>query len=153
LIFQAKSRVFILDQFTIGLIVITCFIRPRIPVINGGFEAIGRFYMSLLGVAFLVNWVMNRDKMKIPGFHSILYGVLWAAGTVILLSMMKLFLEIGNLTSLPGDIKSYLVNALLFQVIMVTVIEEACFRGLVTNLLINNGFQENRAYFIQAIFF
>jgi membrane protease YdiL (CAAX protease family) len=72
--------------------------------------------------------------------------------TVVTISLLLFFINPTH-ESFPPKLLVYLLNTFLYQVSFVTVIEEACFRGLLFSFLVMNGYEEDRALIIQAILF
>jgi hypothetical protein len=137
------------DQFTLWIIVISCFLRSNF---GGKYELFYYSYMYFLGIVLTVYILVNRKSIKTPNLKSIFIGVFWSVCTVFILVLLQIFLEPSH-GSLPSDLRTYIINLSVFELSFVTVIEEACFRGLFFGFMVMNGYKENIALFIQAVLF
>ena len=137
------------DHFTLWIIVLSCFLRTTFGESYGVYY---QLYMLFLGIALSAYIIANRKNFKIPGLKSVFIGILWSIGTVVIIGLIHISLD-QRRGSLPSDLLTYIFNLFSFQLSYVTVIEEACFRGLLFGFLMMNGCKENKALFIQAILF
>lgn len=137
------------DHFSLWLIVFTCFFRPRT---GGPGEHVFRAAMDILGLVLSGYIIANRKRIKIPNWKSILIGVSWSVGTVIVGTVVHV-LESPSHATLPPYLTLVIFYTSVYQLSFTTVIEEAYCRGLLYGFLVMNGVKENTALWIQAIFF
>jgi membrane protease YdiL (CAAX protease family) len=148
-IFHSNELGLFSDQFTLWCILFSCLLHPAI---GGSFETIYQVYMNILGVVLLVYIYINRKRIKLPSLQTFLIGLLWAIGTVAILSLVYIFINPFH-GSLPQNLATYVINKSVFELSFVTVIEEVFFRGLIFGYLIKCGYKENTSLFVQAIIF
>lgn len=149
LIFHKHGLDVFQDHFSLWLIVFTCFFRPRT---GGTGEQIFRAVMDILGLVLSGYIIANRKKIKIPDWKSILIGVSWSVGTVIVETVLHVLVSPSHAT-LPPYSTFIIFYTSVYQLSFTTVIEEAYYRGLLYGFLVMNGVKENTALWIQAIFF
>ncbi len=149
MIFHANGMELFSDHFTLWIIVLTCFFRASL---GGSNEVIYRGILIFLGLVLSNHIIMNRKGIKIPRLRSVFIGFLWSVGTIAVAVLLRVFLDSSHGT-LPPNLAAYIINMTAFQLSFGTVIEEACFRGLLFGFLTMNGLKENTALFIQAILF
>jgi len=150
MIFQANGIVLFQDHFTLWIIVLSCFLRTNL---GGDHKLIYSNYFSFLGVILSIYILANRKNIKFPNLKLIFIGLLWSVGTVIIIALLYTLSNSVYSKSLPLNLFTIVINTFVFQLSFVTVIEEACFRGLIVGFMIMNGYKENTALFIQAILF
>lgn len=149
IIFHDKGLDVFQDHYSLWTIVVACFLAA---VPGGENNAIYQIFLVLLGLRLSVHIVMNRNEVTTPNLKSVFIGLLWSAGTIAIIALPLAVLKPAG-ASLPQDLLAYILGSSLFEISSVTVIEEASFRGLLFGLLVMNGYQENKALFIQAILF
>ena len=108
--------------------------------------------MDILGLVLSGYIIANRKRIKIPGWKSILIGVSWSVGTLIVETILHV-LESPSHATLPPNLTFIIFYKSIYQLSFTTVIEEAYFRGLLYGFLVMNGVKENSALWIQAILF
>lgn len=137
------------DHFSLWTIVIACFLAAGLGRED---EAIYKVFLVLLGLRLSTHIIVNRKSIKTPKLKSFFIGLLWSVGTIVIIASLLAFLSPVH-QSIPPNLLTYILNTSIFQVSFVTVIEEACFRGLLFGFMMVNGYKENKALFIQAILF
>jgi hypothetical protein len=137
------------DQFSLWLVVVGCVLAASLGQEK---DTIYKVFLILLGLRLSIHIVTNRKTLKIHNLESVVIGLLWSVGTILIIALLLHFLD-PERQSRPPNLSSYFISTFLFQIAFVTVIEEACFRGLVFYLLMMNGYQEDRALMIQGILF
>lgn len=149
MIFRANGIELFQDHFTLWIIVLSCFLRSTF---GGDYAEIHQYYMNFLGLVLVIYIIVNRKDIKIPGPKSLFIGLLWSVGTVVMISVLSVLIDPARGT-LPTNLLSYIINMSIFQLSFGTVIEEACFRGLIYGFMVMNGYKENTALFVQAVLF
>lgn len=149
IIFHGRRFYVLQDHFSLWVIVLGCFLAASQ---GGTHDTVYRIFLIVLGVRLAIYILRHRKNFKIPRLRSIFIGLLWSIVTISILSV-SLFLLNPVHEPLPPNLSAYFLNTILYQVSFVTVIEEACFRGLLFGFLMMNGYEEDRALIIQAILF
>ena len=149
IIFHGNGLDVFQDHFSLWIIVLTCFVRTSL---GGQNEIIYKGVLIFLGLVLSVFIIANRKSIKIPSLKSFFIGLLWSVGSVIVTALLVVLLN-SNHGTLPSNLIAYIIYGSIYQLSFVTVIEESYFRGLLFGFLVMNGIKENRALFIQAIFF
>ncbi len=140
------------DHFSLGTIALTCFFRASL---GGNNEVIYKGILIFLGLMLVGYIITNRKYIKTPSLKSIFIGLLGAIGIVLVGALLRILLLEPNSSHgiLPSNLGAYIINTFAFELSFVTVIEEACFRGLIFGFLVMNRCKENTALFIQGILF
>jgi len=149
IIFQGKGLEVIQDHFSLWIIVLVCLLAASQ---GGKQDTVYKVFLVLLALRLSIHILVNRKDINLPDIKSAFIGLLWSVVTIAIIVLFLYFLDPIR-RSLPPDLSVYLLSAFVDQVSFVTVIEEACFRGLLFTLLVMNGYQEDRALIIQAILF
>lgn len=149
IIFQKEDLNVFQDHFSLWTVVLGCFLAA---IQGGQQELIYRIFLVLLGLRLSFYILVDKAKIKIPSLKSLLTGVLWAFITVLIIALLLFFLNPIH-EALPPNLSTYFLQTFLYQISFVTVIEEACFRGLLYGFLMINGYQEDRALVIQGLLF
>jgi len=137
------------DHFSLWTIILTCFFRVSL---GGANEIYYKGALIFLGIVLLNYTITHRNDIRVPTLKSILIGLVWSVGTVVVISLLQALLSPASNTA-PSNLLTYVMQKTAFQLSFVTVIEESCFRGLLVGFLVMNGHKENTALLIQAIFF
>lgn len=148
IIFGNELKVF-QDYFSLGIIVLTCFIRSGL---GGEEELLYKGILMFLGLLLVLYIIINRRSFEAPSIRSIVIGLFLSIGITTVLSSIRLLLD-PVISILPSDLVSYIIGMSIYQLSFVTVIEEACFRGILFGLLIKYNFNENSALFVQGVLF
>ena len=148
-IFHGKGLDVFQDYFSLCTVVLSCFLAA---IRGGEQDTVYRVFLVLLGLRLSIYIVGNRKSIRIPNLKSVFVGLLWSLVTVVIIVLLLFFLNPIH-ESLPPNLLAYILNTSLYQVSFVTVIEEACFRGLLFGFLVMNGYQEDRALIIQSLLF
>jgi membrane protease YdiL (CAAX protease family) len=70
-----------------------------------------------------------------------------------LIALPQVLLDNVSSKPLPPNLTTIIVNTFLYNISFITIIEEACFRGLLVGFIIMSGYKENAAFVFQAILF
>lgn len=149
IIFDDRGLDVLKDHYSLWIIVIACFLAA---VVGGTNNAIYQIFLVLLGLRLSVHLLTKSRGFRLPSLKSVYTGLLWSVGTIVIIALLLAFLTSTRL-SLPSNLLSYILSTFLFEVAFVTVIEEALFRGLLFGILVMNGYEENKALFVQAVLF
>ena len=149
-IFQAHGLELFSDHISLWVIVLSCFFRVSL---GGDHALIYRIYLAFLGAVLSVYIITNRKTIKSPTLKSVFIGLLWSVSTVALIALIQALLDSGFSKSLPPNLSTIITDMFIFQISFVSVIEEACFRGLIVGFMLMNGYKENTAFSFQAILF
>ena len=149
IIFQGKGLDVFQDHFSLWTVALGCFLAASQ---GGEHDTVYKVFLVLLGLRLSVHIIANTKSIKTPNLRSVFIGLLWSVFTIVIIALLLFFLNPIR-ESLPPNLLAYILNTFLYQVAFVTVIEEACFRGLLFGFLMMNGYQEERALIIQGILF
>lgn len=149
IIFHKKGLDVFQDHFSLWIIVFGCLSAAS----QGGVQdTVYKVFLVLLGLRLSIHIIVNRKNINVPDQKSVFSGLLWSVVTIVIIVLLLYFLSPVR-ASLPPNLSAYILSTFLYHVSFVTVIEEACFRGLVFSLLVLNGYREDRALIIQGILF
>ena len=148
-VFHSSNLDIFQDHFSLWTIAFSCFLRASL---GGEGELFYKGILAFLGVVLSSYIIVNRRRIKVPSLKSLLIGILWSLGTVSIIAILTAIL-VAKHGILPSNLLSYMINASVFQLSFVTVIEESCFRGLLFSFMVMNGLKENSALMLQAILF
>ena len=149
IIFRGKGLDVFQDHFSLWIVVAGCFLAASR---GGEHDTVYKAFLVLLGLRLSIYIMVNRKGIRLPNLKSVFIGLLWSVVTIVIIVLLLFFLDPVR-ESRPPNLSAYILRTFLYQVSFVTVIEEACFRGLLFGLLVMNGYQEDRALIIQAILF
>ncbi len=150
LIYQSNGLSVLHDHFSLWMIVLGCFFSIGL---GGENTAIYKICLILLGIVLLTYIIVYRKDIKMPGFWVTFSGILWSIFAVFIIALIYALLDQTFTQPFPQNLLSIIVYTFVSQFSVVSVIEEACFRGLLFSFLIMSGCNENKALFIQAILF
>lgn len=149
IIFQRTGFVVFHDHFSLWVIVLGCFLAA---IQGGKHETVYKIFLLILAVRLAIYIIGNRGNFQIPSLKSVVISLTWSGVTIVIISLLLFSLNPVQ-SNLLSNFSAYFLNTFLYQVAFVTVIEEACFRGLIFGFLVMNGYEEDRALIIQAILF
>jgi hypothetical protein len=104
-------------------------------------------------MTFARGLIKNRSSLKVPNRSTVIVGILWSVGTVIIIALAQMLLALSKITDLPQNLINDTLNNFFYQISFIAVIEEVCFRGLIVGFMVMNGYKEDTAFFVQAILF
>ncbi|MCE9646581.1 MAG: CPBP family intramembrane metalloprotease [Chloroflexi bacterium] len=137
------------DQFTLWIIVISCFL----PIGYGGERIIYKSILMILGIILAVYILANRKNIKIPSLKSLLIGVGLSFGALFVIALVYALFDQTFTGPLPSNIWNVAFNVFTSQLTFTSVIEEACFRGLIFSFIVAAGSREDKAFIVQALLF
>jgi hypothetical protein len=149
IIFSERGLEVFQDHFSLWVIVVGCFLAAGQ---GREHDAVYKIFLILLGFRLSFHIMENRNSIKIPDLKPTFVSLLWSVVTIVIIALL-LFVLNPVRESLPPNLSTVILNTFFYQVSFVTVIEEACFRGLLFSFLLMNGYQEDRALLIQGILF
>jgi len=150
MIFTPKRLELFRDHFSLWAIVMGSLLTATFAGRNA---AVCQSILLLLSIVLAIYIIVTRRGIKLPDLKSTLMGLLWSASAVVAIAMIyALFDETYN-KSFPSNTVFLLFANFVSQFSYVTVLEEACFRGLLFSFMVMNGFKENSAFLGQALLF
>jgi hypothetical protein len=138
------------DNFSLGMIVLSCFLAVIDPREN---NVIYRIMFIILSVTISIYLIINRKEIKTPSLKSFFVGLLWSIGAVVVLASISVWLGLPDIKSFHQSLLVIVASEFWSQLALISIVEEVAFRGLVFSLLIMIGWNENNALFTQAILF
>jgi membrane protease YdiL (CAAX protease family) len=137
------------DHFSLWTISLGCVLAAS----QGGTHAVlYKVFLLILGIGFAIYIIVRRKNYRTPDLKSVFTALLWSVLTTVTVSVLLFFISPFH-EPFPRNIGDYFLNSLLYQLAFVTVIEEACFRGLLFGFLVMNRYEEDRALTLQAVLF
>lgn len=149
IIFDGKGLDVFQDHFSLWTIVLGCFLAASR---GGERDTVYRVFLVLLALRLSIYIMVNRNSMRLPDWKSVLVGLLWSVVTIAVIAFLFFLLNPVS-DPIPPNLSAVILNTFLYQVSFVSVIEEACFRGLLFSFLMMNGYNEDRALIVQGILF
>jgi len=138
------------DKFSLGMIVLSCFLAVIDPREN---NVIYKIMFIILGATISIYLIINRKEIMTPSLKSFLVGLLWSIGAVVVLASISVWLGLPEIKSFPPNLLVIVASVFWSQLALISIVEEVAFRGLIFSLLIMIGWNENNALITQAILF
>jgi hypothetical protein len=149
-IFGSNQLETLRDKFSLGMIVLSCFLAVIDPREN---NAIYRIMFIILGTTISIYLIISRKEIKTPSLKSFFVGLLLSIGAVVVLASISVWLGLPNIKSFYPSLLVIVASQFWSQLALISILEEVAFRGLIFSLLIMIGWNENNALFAQAVLF
>ena len=150
LIFGLNQLETLRDKFSLGMIVLSCFLAVIDPREN---NVIYRIMFIILGATISIYLRINRKEIKTPSLKSFFVGLLWSIGAVVVLASISVWLGLPEIKSFQPSLLVVVAGEFWSQLALISILEEVAFRGLIFSLLIMIGWNENNALITQGIIF